>query len=609
MMQVLTNESGGIVVSAALYDLVVAEDRPFVSLYDADGQLLCELFVPSSIHPLHDRDDTVALDPWQVTTVTGHPGSGQAAVQEIVLSVGAQSSTWQEKEYRFRCRPHRILYEVAVRGEAMRLAEANYFGGYYSANLRWGSGFFRSGQTFRQVFNPEPNIAEQNFAPANESQSIDLMGVPLPSRGDWFYTPPPFAFAVEGPASWFAVGVAAQPGANRFTAMHYRGRRDSFYLTLDYEGHTEVDGRYELPAISFDFAPAPGEPAVDDPYEALALHVAALRADGLLPAANTPAQSTPRWWSTPIFCGWGAQCHLASGRATGFANGHAPDFARQEHYETFLATLEAEQLSPGIIVLDDKWQATYGRNEVDEEKWPDLPGFIRNQHEAGRRVLLWLKAWDPEGVPAEETITNAAGLPIAVDPTNPAFERRLRDSVRRMLSDSEYGADGFKIDFTARIPSGPGIHIYGDNWGLELMKTYLGIIFDEAKRTKPDALIMTHTPHPYLAGVLDMIRLNDMNMGADIPQAMRHRARIARIACPEAIIDTDNWPIANIATWRTYLPLQAELGVPSLYYASHVDGSGEPLEASDYEMLRRIWSELNPSPDPEPKGIEQEAES
>ncbi|HLU83094.1 MAG TPA: hypothetical protein VKZ43_06800, partial [Trueperaceae bacterium] len=35
---------------------------------------------------------------------------------------------------------------------------------------------------------------------------------------------------------------------------------------------------------------------------------------------------------------------------------------------------------------------------------------------------------------------------------------------------------------------------------------------------------------------------------------------------------------------------QLELGVPSLYYSSHIDTSGEPLLAEDYELIRRIWS-------------------
>src|SRR5690606_17297622 len=140
---------------------------------------------------------------------------------------------------------------------------------------------------------------------------------------------------------------------------------------------------------------------------------------------------------------------------------------------------------------------------------------------------------------------NGAGTRVAADPTNPAYERRLRAAVRWMLGAEGYDADGFKLDFTARIPSGPGLALHGDAWGLELMRLYLSILHSEAKATKPDALMMTHTPHPYLADLVDMIRLNDINEGSDVNAAMRHRARVAGIACPDALIDTDNWPIPD----------------------------------------------------------------
>jgi len=176
---------------------------------------------------------------------------------------------------------------------------------------------------------------------------------------------------------------------------------------------------------------------------------------------------------------------------------------------------------------------------------------------------------------------------LAADATNPQYQARLREAVRRMLSPEGYDADGFKIDFTARIPSGPNLKTYGGTWGLELMKLYLGIIYDEAKQTKPDALVITHTPHPYLADVTDMIRLNDMNR--DVLRAMEMRARVVRIACPEALIDTDNWRIPDKATWREYTKLQPTLGVPALYYATHIDSTHERLDTEDYALVRETW--------------------
>ncbi|HMQ33001.1 MAG TPA: hypothetical protein PKD53_19885, partial [Chloroflexaceae bacterium] len=203
--------------------------------------------------------------------------------------------------------------------------------------------------------------------------------------------------------------------------------------------------------------------------------------------------------------------------------------------------------------------------------------------------LLWLKLWDPEGLPADECVTNAAGLPVAADPSSPAFERRLRAQVRRMLGPDGYDADGFKLDFSARAPSGPGLRRHGPQWGLELLRRYLWILTDEARRVKPDALVIAHTPHPYLSDLVSMVRLNDINTGRPILPAMLHRARVARAACPAALLDTDNWPCASRADWRAYLAAQPAIGVPSLYYVDHIDTTGEPLEPEDYAALRAIW--------------------
>jgi hypothetical protein len=574
---------------AECYTLTFAHDRPFVFLDDAAGTRVAELFVLSSVHPLHGRDDTTKVGAWQFTT------DGD----ELVAELHAESAVWHSKCYRFRCRPRRLAYEIEVAGEG-RLAEATYLGGYSSALPRWGSGFFMSGQHFTRGFTPEPNAEEQHyFAPAS-SMTIDMTGVPLPGRGDWFFTPPPFCFAFQHASGWLGVGVEAAPGAHRFTEYRYHAGR-GFHLSLEYEGHTPVDGSYTLPAIGFDFAA--------DEFAALEGHVAAAAARLSPPSFPVPLSTSregeqsntvdaistltapPDWWHEPIFCGWGAQCAVAKQ-----AGGRAPDYAREEQYAIFLRTLADNEVSPGVVVLDDKWQATYGENRVDERKWPDLRGFVDSQHAAGRKILLWLKAWDPEGLPDEECIVNAAGMRLAFDPSNPSFERRLRESIRRLLGPHGYDADGFKIDFTARIPSGPGLRTHGDVWGLELMKLYLQIVHDEAKRAKPDALVMTHTPHPYLADVVDMIRLNDTMelerlplVGQDIGAVMRLRARIAAIACPGAVIDSDNWPLPDRAAWRTYVRTQPELGVPSLYFASHVDLTGEPLEPEDYQLIKEAW--------------------
>ncbi len=562
-----TLEQGRLWVNAGEYTLAILPNRPFAELRSPAGAPMAELFIFSAANTLTGRDDSTGSGAWKVAEETGGG---------LHLSLEVQSSIWDKKIIHFHCLPGRLVHEIELFGQG-RVAELTYFGGHFSGIVRWGSGFFWSGQQFLQGFSPEPNAAEKlYFAPASGA-SIDLMGVPLPGRADWFFTPAPFCFALQTQVGWIGAGILAAQGQNQYTTLRYHGRDGAFYLSLDCEGSFSVDGHAILPAVGLEFA--------GDEYTALARHTAALRSAGW--AAAVQPTTRPAWWQGPIFCGWGAQCHLAA-----LQKGRAPAFARQEHYQTFLQNLSEHGLSPGIVVIDDKWQRCYGTNEVDDEKWPDLPGFIAARHAAGQKVLLWLKAWDPEGLPADECVTNAAGLPVAFDPTRPEFCERMANSVRRMLSETQgYGADGFKIDFSARIPSGPGMRWHGPAWGLELMRAYLELLYRTAKSVKPDALVIAHTPHPYLADVVDMIRLNDVNTGSDVVAQMRHRARVARLACPQALIDTDNWPMVDKAAWRAYLPVQAELGVPALYFDTAVDSTGEALDEEDYRLVREIWAQ------------------
>jgi hypothetical protein len=71
---------------------------------------------------------------------------------------------------------------------------------------------------------------------------------------------------------------------------------------------------------------------------------------------------------------------------------------------------------------------------------------------------------------------------------------------------------------------------------------------------------------------------------------MRHRAYVAAAACPELLIDTEDWQVPDRAAWRAYAVLQPSLGAPCLYFTDHVGIGGEPLLAEEYHMLRTTWA-------------------
>ncbi len=543
---------------AGAYRVELLADRPAAKVCLPDGQVLAELFLVSSAHTLGGRDVSAAIPEWQV----------EERPDCLVLRAETDSLIWRRKTITLTMREDRLIYGMTVEGEGL-LTDVELLSGFYTGcNKRHSNARFYSGFHADSIFNPEPDGRERYCVSPAERCLIDMTGVPIPGRDHWFFTPPPFCFVLRKGQHCMTLGVTAKPGGHTFTEYEYTGGSGQG-LILRYEGMTRVDGAYELPEVQMIFG--------QDEYELLGEFSRIERAEPL-------AKKQFAWWTRPIFCGWGAQSALSRDY-----DKPAPALAYQKFYEDFTDSLDEKGIDPGTIVIDDKWQRAYGMNDVDTEKWPDMKGFIRRMHDKGRKVLLWLKAWDPEGVDPRLCVRDWRGTPQAIDPEHPEYIAIFRRACREMLSPEGLDADGFKIDFTARIPTCAGCEHYGSHWGLELMRDYLAMVHDAAKAVKEDALVMCHCPHPYLADKLDMIRLNDVNIGQPVNPQMTHRARVSAATLPDRLIDTDNWPMPDKRSWLDYERLQPELGVPSLYYLWHMDNSPEEITDADLDVVRDSW--------------------
>jgi hypothetical protein len=545
-----------VIVERSGYRLELSPDGLRARLTSAAGELI--------LRPLAALDTVGARDETLEVLAPRRLGDTRFEIER-------RSTVWQRALVTLDCGEDSIAVETSVGGRG-KLLDAHLLG-FRSLIPGRPTGFLPTGSSFESLFSPNPADPGRIERSAGERVAIGVVGDGEPGRGHWFFTPAPLFLALGD----VTLGLVAPVDELTFTQLVYEGGDRAFSLRLEYEGHTEVDGEFHVPTIVL-------RPGIADPYDGLARH----RAD----SSSPEPRDVPSWWSEPIFCGWGAQCGLAR-----VAGRRAPELSTQENYDTFLVHLEAHGVVPGTVVLDDKWQDAYGTNEPDVAKWPDLPAWIASRHERGQRVLLWWKAWDAEGLPAEICITNADGRAVAVDPTNPRTRDTLRDSIHRMLAADGLDADGLKVDFTARTPSGTGLTTHGPAWGIALLHELLATVYRAAKEAKPDALVMTHTPHPSFVDVTDMIRLNDMLRIDDgvpfppiVPQ-MRFRADVVRAACPELLIDTDDWCVPNLAEWREYVEAKPSLGVPSLYYSQSLDFTGEELAPRDYDALRRTWEQ------------------
>jgi len=616
----ITAGPGTHTVTADAYVLQVRSDPPRAVLADPDGLIWSHLSLLASADRVGAADESL-----DVGVPTVHAADGTAIGSEPVetdvaeVRLDCASTAWHRRRVTLRCLPGHLELHVEVEGEGT-LTDVRLLGG--RAVLPNGaSGTFRSSSEHRSVFVPTPTEPVDLVRPAASPATLGVVGDATPGRLHAVFSPPPLclvlgravaASALDVPdvpdrpgRGWLGVGVVAPVADLRFTEVRYQPVDGGFLLELDHDAHTRVDGRWRSPAVVL-------RPAAD-PWAALADHRADLVRAG---APAGPVAPAAAWWAEPLFCGWGAQCARAP--LPGEPASHpyrladlgpavvpaglavAPDLARQDVYDALLAHLERHDVVPGTVVVDDKWQAAYGTGEPDAARWPDLRAWVASRHAAGQRVLLWWKAWDPEGLPVEECLVDAGGRPVAADPASPAYRERVRRTVAHLLGPDGVDADGFKVDFTQRAPAGHCVHPHAGAdprapWGVAALHALLGDLYRAAKAAKPDALVVTHTPHPAFADVCDMVRLNDVlerdTAGAVVPLAdqMRVRRAIAAVALPGHLLDTDQWPMLDVAQWRDYVAAQGEGGVPALYYAERIDRSGEPLTAADLALVAAGW--------------------
>jgi hypothetical protein len=467
-----------------------------------------------------------------------------------------RSSNWEKKEWTLAVEGSAVALHVKVCGRGS-LGKLRFFPsniGHGGAKLEYEASRYLIPAA---LGGPQSSPQWRNTM---ESANVEL----------GYMTPPLLAFPFVGSFRGnCAVGLAPKPGA--YNIDHFRCEFASpgeGLFTTDFLGYVQVDGEYELPALTFT--------AGDDEFASLAAHVNWLYQFG--GCRRVDRSKTPRWWLGPFFCGWGEQANLTPGNVFAGAN--------QKNYTAMSKRLDAFGLKPTAIIIDDKWQRRYGELLPDPAKWPDLRAFVDAEHAKGRRVGLWLKSWDNEGLPSEECI-HCLCTPYGADPTSPAYRQRIQETMRRLLSSSPgcFDCDGFKIDFANCMPLGKNLAAHDRGvYGIEMLKRFMTLLHDSAKAVKPDCLINTSCSHPYFAEVTDQCRLHDYNGQLRLLWEVRaHRARLFATAFPGISVDTDDPYSSSRAEMLDYLRRAPTLGVPDLY---SLHGA---VTDDDLRAIAKIW--------------------
>jgi hypothetical protein len=540
--------ANGYSIATEAYRIEAAADR--AAVYSNDERLFV-LSIRSAIHQVGAED---------VDCSEAAPGILQAE-RSCLLSWTARSSLWERKEYLLECFEDSFTYRVRVCGQG-RLAGLDYFS---------GAGYTRPpGSEYDVASYLRPVAlgggADDRYFTTAQPSTIEL----------GYLCPPMFCypFRLDAGRPWLGLGLVARPGQHNFDHFAYKPLVDSgrprFVLQTDLRGYTMINGMWESPAILC----TSGETE----WDVLSAYSQWHYAHGY---CDPRVRDAPRWWHGPLFCGWGEQCAVSPE--------NPQSAATQADYTRMSGRLDELGLRPSAIIIDDKWQKYYGESLPDTQKWPDLRAFADSEHAQGRKVMLWFKAWNSEGIPADECVT-LWGQPHGVDPTNPAYQARLRETVRVLLSSEAgcYDCDGFKVDFANVMPLGDSLTTYEPGiYGVELLRRLFSVLYEAVKSAKPDALLNCSSCHPYFAEFVDQARLHDYYWGMRSARSvMGYRARLFQAAIPGVLIDTDGVVSTHRET-MDYMRFACELGVPDLYTLS--GGPDVRFTEEDWREIREMW--------------------
>jgi hypothetical protein len=499
-----------------------------------------------------------------------------------IVDVVAKSSLWTQRRFAWRLFPDHIEFQQFANGKG-KLGRCYFFSNGISN--RWDNGT-SPGHDWNttiyadRYFSPSPNHANQSaFAIAmpqtlgfsngrNEGSDEDFR----PERITGLFAPPPLFLAFHLNGGWTSIAIGAKPGEYLFPAFEYSGSRyagASFYV--NYMGYRAMDGEFESPVLAVHFG--------YDPLDMLGAYTAWLDRNGF--STERPFKDV-RWHHLPIFCGWAEQT------TESVPLGGSPNkLATQVNYEKWIAVVEERHLPVGTIVIDDKWQQGYGSFEVDQQKWPDMKGFIAAQHAKGRHVLLWVPVAHIDGLPKAFCARDEQRCPMA-DVGNPEYEAYLRSRIQHLVND--LGVDGFKED-RVQAPTTSDLALTGPTSGIEYVRRFQYILYSEAHKWKPDAMIETQTTNALFQESSDVLRLNDIWYSSrNVPEMMRLRAHIANVS-GWPVVDTDNASSTTLKDWWEYMQAQPTIGIPALYFVTRTEATQESPSEADWRYLAAVWTE------------------
>lgn len=430
----------------------------------------------------------------------------------------------------------------------------------------------------------------------NDCHNMDFFkNLPDCSLNGYFY-PTMLNFTVGNSQGWAAFGLLDLPDSYQYKLLE-----DGSILAESCGGNKVIRAGdiYRMPRMLITF------PEKD--WDCIPLFRQKLMEYGLYTPAKKPLSELPQWWKDPLVCTYGDEL---STLLLPDARMNDPRF-NADWVRMLVDTAEQKWgIQRMNIVLDAFWQLHFALDpQVDEARFGNMRDFVDEMHARGHHVIAWC-------TPIFDNVQNGfvtrsqkldvlsnnymepLGIPgsYSIDMTCDNIQEYYNQVCQVLFGDGEgeYNLDGVKMDYIGlfRDPAKTGPYRHPEKGlGIREIKIFYETFYKAAKSVKPDALVNCSVTDPRFEAYIDQNRMHDTHAG-NIEKELR--ARLATLACPDLLIDSDG--ALMLTDWAKQHYICAALySIPSNYYT--VTYHDRPLDDRDYKPMGTLLQLTTHKPD------------
>ena len=433
----------------------------------------------------------------------------------------------------------------------------------------------------------------------NNCHNMDFYkNLPDCSLNGYFY-PTMLNFTVGNDQGWVAFGLLDLPDSYQYKLLE-----DGSILTESCGGNKVIRAgeSYHMPRMLITF------PETD--WDFIPVFRQKLMEYGVYTPQKKPLSQLPSWWKDPLVCTYGDEL---STLLLPDARMNDPRF-NADWVRMLVDTAEKKWgIKHMNIVLDAFWQLHFALDpQVDEARFGNMRDFVDEMHARGHHVIAWC-------TPIFDNVNNGfetrsqrldvlsnnymepLGIPgsYSIDMTCDNIQQYYDEVCQVLFGDGEgqYNLDGVKMDYIGlfRDPAKTGPYRHPEKGlGIREIKIFYETFYRAAKKAKADALVNCSVTDPRFEGYIDQNRMHDTHAG-NIEKELR--ARLATLACPDLLIDSDG--ALMLTDWAKHHYISAAIfSIPSNYYT--LTYHDRPLDDRDYIPMGNLLQFTVNKPDGHP---------